>query len=541
MKHHGHSKAVTLLCLGMFAAAAATAHAQSNPTVRVGNGELMGITQGGVHQYRGIPYAQPPVGALRWVAPQPIAGWSGQRDATTFGAACPQTPAPFADTSGNSEDCLSLNVYVPTGVATGPRPVLMWIHGSGTVLGSGRQYDASQLAQALQAVVVTMNYRLGALGWLWTSGMQSEGKGHNFALQDQQAAMRWVQQHIASFNGDPRRVTLSGESIGATSVSLHLVSPAAAGLFQRAIMVSGVEPPGLPTAAKAIEKGDAFAGRLNCPAGPSQMHCLRAKPVADILKVSPTYADIGKEGIYWRSFVDGQVVAGDVLPLLSDGKFNRVPVMVGATRDEGRGFTTLSFHLDGTAMTQDEYVEATGKWINPSAQPLLTGLLYRSASLGGPALAFSQVVTDTFACLNSELSRKSASHVPVYLYEFADRSVAEFVPDPFMDSGAYHGSDVPFLFRTPLGDTSLEFPMTQAQVVLSDQMRRYWKRFVETGNPNAASSSADPAWPKFSALSRPVMTWVPDGSHLQEWGAFQRAHQCSIWSLLYSLQPLLPN
>lgn len=532
-----YAKSFMTCCL----AVAGAVHAQGAPIIQVGNGELIGIAQGGVHQYRGIPYAQPPVGALRWVSPQPITGWSGQRDATTFGAACPQVPAPFADTSGNSEDCLTLNVYVPSEAVSAPLPVLVWIHGSGTVLGSGRQYDASQLAQALQAVVVTMNYRLGALGWLWTSGMQSEGKGQNFALQDQQAALRWVQQHIASFNGDPRRVTLSGESIGATSVSLHLVSPAATGLFQRAIMVSGVEPPGLPTAAKAIEHGDAFAKRLNCPAGPAQMSCLRSKPVSEILKVSPTYADIGKEGIFWRSFVDGRVVAGDVLTLVGKGKFNQVPVMLGATRDEGRGFTTLSFHLDGTPMTQAEYVDATAKWISPSAQPLLTGLLYRGASLGGPALAFSQVVTDTFACLNSELSRKSASLVPVYLYEFADRSVAEFVPDPFMDSGAYHGSDIPFLFRTPLGDTSLAFPMTSTQERLSDQMRRYWKRFVETGNPNASSSVVDPVWPRFSAWTRPVMTWVPEGSHLQEWGAFQRAHQCSTWSLLYSLQPLLPE
>lgn len=523
-----------VLVLGLCALGAS--QAQAGPVARVAQGELNGITQDGVDQFRGIPYAQAPVGALRWVEPQPAASWAGRRDASRFGPACPQAPAPFADVAGNSEDCLTLNVYVPQGVASKPRPVLLWIHGSGAVLGSARQYDAHRLAQAMQAVVVTANFRLGALGYLWTSGLAAERKGSNFSLQDQQAAMRWVQDNIASFHGDPKKVTIAGESIGATSVSMHLVSPTAAGLFQRAIMASGVEPPGVPTEAKAIEQGDAFALKVGCPSGPGQLACLRAKPVADLVAASPTYADLGRDGVYWHPFVDQKVVTGDVLPQVAKGQFNWVPLMMGSTLDEGRGFTTLTFHLDGTPMTQDEYVSATAKFVAKAAQPLLTQVLYTSERLGSPALAYSQVVTDAFACANPELARRAAGQVPAFVFEFADRSVPAVVPDPFMETGAYHAADLAYWFQTPIGGQAMS--LSPAQIRLSDQMMRYWKRFADTGNPSEGEPVGEPAWPRYNTLSTPVLTLVPDAIRTQTWGAFQRAHKCATWSLLYSLRGL---
>lgn len=510
--------------------------AHSGPIVHVAQGELMGISQDGVDQFRGIPYAQAPVGDLRWVAPKPPSAWTGQRDASRFGAACPQAAEPFADTGGTSEDCLTLNVYVPQSKSTKPRPVLLWIHGSGTVLGSGRQYDAHRLAQTMQAVVVTMNFRLGALGYLWTSGLAADRKGSNFSLQDQQAGMRWVQENIAQFQGDPKRVTIAGESIGATSVSMHLVSPTASGLFHRAIMASGVEPPGVPTEAKAIEQGDAFALKVGCPAGPDQVACLRAKPVSDLVAASPTYADLGRDGVYWHPFVDQEVVTGDVLAQVAKGRFNRVPLMMGSTLDEGRGFTTQSFHLDGTPMTQEEYVSATAKFVAKAAQPLLTQMLYTSERLGSPALAYSQVVTDAFACLNPELARRAVGQVPAYVFEFADRTVPAVVPDPFMETGAYHGADLAYWFQTPIGGFPIH--LSPAQISLSDQMQRYWKRFVDTGNPNENASANEPVWPRYNTLSAPVLTLAPDAIRTQEWGAFQRAHKCSTWSLLYTLREL---
>lgn len=512
------------------------AHAQSNPVVRLSVGELAGIFQDGVTQFRGIPYAEPPVGALRWAAPQPAKAWSGVRDATQFGAACPQAVEPFGDNVRNSEDCLSLNVYVPPVASSSPRPVIVWIPGSGQVLGSSRQYDASHLAQASGAIVVTMNYRLGALGWLWTSGMAAEAKGSNFALQDQQEAMRWVKRHIAQFNGDANRITMAGESVGSISASLHLVSPTAAGLFHRAVLASGIAAPGLLSSAKYAEQGDAFALKVGCPAGANQMSCLRSKSPEALLQVSPTYADIGRNGLGWQNFIDGTVVTGDVFAALSKGNFNKVPLMVGSTKDEGRGFIPLSYDLDGTPMTQDEYVAATQRFIGNLLQPLLTGVMYPSSKLGSPAQAYSQLVTDGwFACQSNEVAHRASGHVPTYAYEFADRNAPEYVRDPFMASGAFHASDLLYWFQRAVGGAPLSLNPTQKR--LSDQMIRYWARFAEAGHPNGSGGS-DPVWPKFNKLTTPYLTLVPDDISVQDWGAFQRVHQCTAWSLMYSMRSL---
>lgn len=527
-----------LKAAGLLAAALYTLHAQAGPVVHVAEGDLGGLSQDGLNQFRGIPYALPPVGALRWVAPQAPQAWSGVRDATQFGASCPQPQEPFADNLLNSEDCLSLNVYVPAGPSAKPRPVIVWIPGGGTVLGSARQYDATYLARSTQAVVVTMNYRLGALGYLWTSGMAGEKKGHNFSLQDQQAALRWVQANIAAFSGDPKNVTLSGESVGSISASLHLVSPTAAGLFHRVLMASGIMPPAMDTPAKAAARGDGFAQAVGCPAGPGQMACLRAKPVDALLSASPTYADIGRTGdVYWKSFIDGEVVTDNIFSAISKGKFNKVPIMVGSTQDEGRGFIPLGYDLDGTAMTQAEYVAAVKGFIGPFVQPVMTDWLYPSARLGNPSLAFSQFLTDAgFACQTHEVAQRASAHVPVYTYEFADRNAPEYVPSPYMASGAFHAADLLYWFQTPVGAAPLT--LNAAQRRLSDQMIRYWGRFAETGNPNGLASSADPAWPRYNKLSTPYLTLVPDAITVQDWGSFQRAHQCGTWSALYVLRAL---
>ncbi|MEY4765928.1 MAG: hypothetical protein RI907_2601 [Pseudomonadota bacterium] len=523
--------AVAFVC-----AATGVAQAQTRPTVHLTVGDLVGVTLDGVDQFRGIPYAEPPVGALRWAATRPAAAWRGQRDASRFGAACPQVPDPFGSPPpATSEDCLSLNVYAPTGVSKGPRPVIVWIPGGGQVLGAGSQYDVSRLAQATQAVVVTMNYRLGALGWLWTTGMAGESKGHNFWMQDQQEALRWVQRHIAAFGGDPGKVTMAGESVGSISASLHLVSPTSAGLFHRAILASGINPPGVLTSSQAAAFGDAFASKVGCPAGAEQMACLRGKSTAELLQVSPDYTGIGRDSLYWPNFIDGELITGDVMPALSKGAFNKVPIMVGSTKDEGRGFVPVSFDMDGSPMTQEEYVTAATKFLG-SGQFILTNLMYTSSKWGSPALAWSQAVTDGwFACQVNELAGRTHGKVPTYAYEFADRTAPEFIHDPYMASGAFHAGDLLYWFQTAVADAPLT--LNPAQKRLSDQMMRYWKRFAETGQPNDASTT-DPVWPAYNGLTTPYLTLVPDAITTQQWGAFQRAHQCGTWSLLYGLRSL---
>ncbi len=505
-------------------------------TVHTAQGDLQGTQTAGVAQFRGIPYAKPPVGALRWVAPQAPEAWSGLRDASRFGPACPQAPEVIADNGPHSEDCLLLNVYVPPGASDKPRPVILWVHGSGTLLGSGSYFDASKLAQATDAVVVTFNYRLGALGWLWTSGMQAEARGHNFALQDQQAAMRWVQRNIAAFQGDSQRVTLAGQSIGANSVSVHLASPTAAGLFQRAFVASGVEPPGLTSASQAAQTGDGFAGKLGCPTGADQMACLRARSVDDILRASPTYADIARIGVPWHNFVDGEMITQDVFKAVSKGQFNQVPIMVGSTTEEGRGFIPVSYELDGTAMTESEYKQAVSGFVGASLQPLLTGLIYPSSKLGAPNLAASQVLTDVFACQSNELAQRAADQVPVFMYEFADRKAPAFYVDPFLDQGAFHASDLIYWFQTPTGGAPIS--LTPTQLRLSQQMQRYLKRFAHTGDPGSTltSTDGDVAWPRFNSGRKPLLTLVPDASVVSDGGAFQKAHLCGTWSFFIALR-----
>jgi para-nitrobenzyl esterase len=523
--------AISLTCCTM-----GMAQAQSNPIAHLAVGDLSGVTQNGVAQFRGIPYAEPPVGALRWVAPQPAKAWSGVRDASQFGAACPQQiPDPFGGSLPTSEDCLSLNVYMPTDGSPGPHPVIVWIPGGGQVMGASSQYDASRLAQVANAVVVTMNYRLGALGWLWTSGMVAENKGHNFSIQDQQEAMRWVKRHVGAFNGDASRITMAGQSVGSISASLHLVSPTAAGLFHRAMLLSGINPPGLLTSAKAAEVGDAFAVKVGCPAGPEQMSCLRSKTPDALLAASSSYVDIGRDGLGWQNFIDGEMITSDVFTALSKGNFNKVPLMLGTTKDEGKGFIPVTFDMDGSAMTQDEYVSAATTFIGSGAS-LLTNLMYPSSKLGSPGQAWSQVVTDGwFACEVNEVARRASAQVPTYAYEFADRTAPKFLRDPYMTTDAFHAGDLLYWFQTPIAGAPLT--LNPAQKRLSDQMMRYWKRFAESGQPNEAGS-ADPVWLKYNGLSTPYLTLVPDAISTQQWGAFQRAHQCTAWSLLYSLRSL---
>src|SRR5580693_3890236 len=236
--------ALTLAAPGASGAQAATASAAwgsgTTPIVPTSDGAVRGTTAGAVDEFLGIPYAAPPIGHLRWRPPQPPARWRGVRDATQFGPSCPQAASAFSPPGPFSEDCLYLNVSTPTLRPGASRPVLVWIHGGGFTQDSGRNYDPATLA-ADGIVVVTINYRLGALGFLAHPALASRpgGPAGNYGLMDQQAALRWVQANISRFGGNPRNVTIAGESAGGLSVLAQLVSRGSRGLFQRAIVQSG--------------------------------------------------------------------------------------------------------------------------------------------------------------------------------------------------------------------------------------------------------------------------------------------------------------
>ena len=263
--------ALTLAAAGATAAQAGTGASGPGlaPVVTTGEGAVQGSTAGTVDEFLGIPYAAPPVGNLRWRPPAPPRDWHGVRNATQFGPSCPQalTGNPLLPPGPISEDCLYLNVYAPAVNSDdqGGRPVLVWIHGGGLVQDGARDYDGSELA-ADGVVVVTINYRLGALGFLAHPALASRpgGAAGNYGLMDQQAALRWVQRNIARFGGDPDNVTIAGQSAGGLSVLAQMVSPGARGLFQRAIVESGTYQLTEPSLAAAETAGQAFAAKAGC-------------------------------------------------------------------------------------------------------------------------------------------------------------------------------------------------------------------------------------------------------------------------------------
>src|ERR1700761_33244 len=294
--------------------------AMSQPAARTDDGALRGTTGGSMDEVLGIPYAAPPVGALRWQPPAPAARWSGTRLATQFGANCAQPASPYG-TASSSENCLYLNVYTPRATSARTRlPVMVWLHGGAFDYGESNDFDPAPLV-ARGIIVVTVNYRLGALGFLADSsltGQATHGTGSgDFGLMDQQAALHWVQANIPAFGGDPRAVTLAGESAGGLSVLAQLASPDAAGLFSRAIVESGAYQLDQDTLTQAESSGAAFAAKTGCT--DNSAACLRALPVATIL------ADQNQAG--YRPNVDAAVLPRTLRAAFSSGQFARVPVL----------------------------------------------------------------------------------------------------------------------------------------------------------------------------------------------------------------------
>ncbi|HTP17882.1 MAG TPA: carboxylesterase family protein, partial [Streptosporangiaceae bacterium] len=318
--------AATVLGAGAGSAAASPASGGASPLVRIAGGLVRGASAAGVNSFLGLPYAAPPTGNLRWRPPQPAASWSGVRDATQFGPSCPQalTGNPLLPPGTISEDCLYLNVYAPPVGSNdqGGRPVLVWIHGGGLVQDGARDYDGSKLA-ADGVVVVTINYRLGALGFLALPALASHGAAGNYGLMDQQAALRWVQRNIARFGGDPRNVTIAGQSAGGLSVLAQMVSPGARGLFQRAIVQSGTFALNQRPLATAEAAGERFATAVGCP--DQSAACLRNAPVSAL---------VANFGVEIPGVVDGSVLTQPIGTALASGQFARVPVINGITHDE---------------------------------------------------------------------------------------------------------------------------------------------------------------------------------------------------------------
>ncbi|MEU6865844.1 carboxylesterase family protein [Streptomyces sp. NPDC046876] len=512
---------------------------QDRTVVRTEQGLVRGLSHGSYTTFDGIPYAAPPTGPLRWRAPVPAAAWQGVRDATRPAERCVQMPPPGASGVTGSEDCLYLNVTVPAAEpAARKRPVMVWMHGGAFLGGSGSDYSAERLAVQGDAIVVTVNYRLGIFGYFGHSGL---GAAPPFGLADQQAALRWVRANAGRFGGDPRNVTLFGESAGALSICAHLTSPTAAGLFQRAVLQSGschtsfprgALAPGTPAyepfASQAdVQTAGAEAARhLGCTAGGGDevLACLRGQST-DRLATAQLMQSFNRP-----AFGNGLLPVAPAQALAS-GRFHRLPVILGTNHDEMRMFVGLSLAAF-PIRTEDDYrarlAEAFG-----AAAPAVEAR-YPAAHHPSPALAWAAVLTDrSLTCTTLAAGRAIAAHapgLPLYAYEFNDPHapvLAGLPANPDFPYGAAHGFEMPFLF-TPF---PTEQPLNDGQRALSDRMVGYWTNFAHTGNPNTIDA---PLWPALRASSPhgpSVQSLAPEPGGIHPVDAYS-AHQCSFWDRL---------
>nr|MCW1959428.1 carboxylesterase family protein [Mycobacterium sp.] len=475
----------------------------------------------GVRIFEGIPYAAAPVGSLRWQPPVAPVPWRTPRDATKPGLRCIQDVRADPDFGRRtSEDCLNLTVWAPEGA--GPdstRPVMVWIHGGGFFNGSSDIYNAHWLATRGNIVVVTVNYRLGALGFLAhpaLGGRSDPGEDPgNYGLADQQAALRWVRDNIGAFGGDPARVTIAGESAGAMSVCDHLVAPESAGLFRAAIMQSGPcqAQVDLQTAER-ISIG--YAARAGCP-GPAALQCLLDLP-ANRLQDGPRYVQVGANPI------TGPVTGTRRLPVgaaqvASHGPTARVPVLIGSTADEFTLFVAITYLRQHRLAPYRSLLDDTFGWQAPAVAARYPLSRYD----GNTGLAYAAAVTDgVFACPIDTLAAGLARRAPAYAYEFADRNAP--APEPMrhvpFPVGASHALELRYLF-----DMGGAPPLNPAQRELSDQMIDYWSRFVTTGNPDVAGQ---PHWPALDP-SRPERLRLQPGAVTVE-SDFAQRHQCEFWA-----------
>ncbi|MEV4216009.1 carboxylesterase/lipase family protein [Micromonospora sp. NPDC049662] len=470
--------------------AAEAADRQGAAVVRTDQGALRGSVAPDHLTFEGIPYARPPLGALRWAPPRPGPQWTGVRDATRPGPACAQLKGLPMDDPSASEDCLYLNVTTPRTPARTPRPVLVWLHGGDFRFGQGDAYGGERLAADGDVIVVTVNYRLGALGFLAHPALAGpDGSTGNYGLQDQQAALRWVRRNATAFGGDPGSVTLAGQSAGATSVCAHLAAPGSAGLFHRAIMQSNSCVHPVQTRAEAVEAARELAGRVGCTDPGVLAACLRGRDAATLVDA----VGYPGAGVDLGPVVDGRTLPVDPADALVSGRLHPVPVLTGTNRDESTlqvwGMERSGMNCpqppvpgqppESCPLTDDQYREQVRAMFGDRAQEVLAR--YPSDDTRSASEALGAVWTDqAYAEPIYSAALAFARTVPTYLYEFADEDAPFFAegPTPTFPTGAYHCAELPYLF-----DVDYAEAFTPTQRRLSGEMVRAWSDFARTGRP----------------------------------------------------------
>lgn len=483
-----------LLCAALFALLPAVFPARAAVTepVRVEGGLVAGApgVSPGVRVFKGIPYAAPPVGDLRWRPPQPPKPWSGVRPADRFSDNCMQRSAgggAFPPYGGDrsavamSEDCLYLNVYTSAASSDAKQPVMVWIHGGAWTSGAGAIYQGEDLARK-GVVVVTINYRLGVLGFLAHPELTREsahGSSGNYAILDQIAALQWVRAHIAAFGGDPSRVTIFGESAGSWSVHTLMASPLARGLFHRAIGQSGGRFSITTTLAAAERAGAKYAAAVAAPS----LTALRAKPAASLVD--------GNDLFDTAVNADGWVLPAIMWDVFDAGRQNDVPLLIGSNADEGTIFSRDTTAASLKAQTAGRFGADAAAFF--ALYPFTTdqeATQARADSMRDSTFGWEM---RTWARLQAKTGTSR-----VFLYYFSQ------VP-PIEGSAwrkSQHGAEIPYALNWPNGGYSRTVPWTRADQRLAEQVSSYWVNFAATGDPNGQGL---PQWPAYSRLNEQAL------------------------------------
>lgn len=475
-------------------------------------GAVQGERAGATYAFKGIPYAAPPVGALRWAPPVEAPCWPDLRSAAAFGAVCPQLDG---EAVIGDEDCLTLNVWTPVdSTVSGPLPVMVFIHGGGNARGSSAQpiYDGRRLAEA-GVVLVTFNYRLGPLGFLPHPSLLAEHQTGNFGILDQIAALRWVQRNIAAFGGDPARVTIFGESAGAVDTCVLIASPLAAGLFHRAIMESGACL-GPVAMRRAEDTGRRFVAASPCADATDIPACLRGLDTAQVLRTLPASVSVVSAGDnQYGPAVDGLVLPAAPIEIIHAGRHTRVPLIVGVNAEE-------TGQAVGRVESVAQYRAAIVALFGPALAERIVAE-YPVEAYGSPRAALVAVTSDVrFVCTARQAARVVAGNQlePVYRYLFTQRLQGQAAV-----LGAFHGLELVFVFGT-LGVQGGFTPSAEERA-LSEAIIGYWTRFAATGDPNGAGA---PEWPRFERASD---THLVLGTPITA-GAGIRTAQCDFWDSL---------
>lgn len=489
-----------------------TVPVSASELVSVTGGQLRGALTQGVHRFLGVPFAEPPVGELRWRAPAPAVPWAGVDAADNFGPACAQSPFPEGSPYSQkleavSEDCLYLNVWSPNLRPIQNAPVMVWIHGGSFTRGAGSvpSYDGVSLAQR-GVVLVTINYRLNIFGYLSHPLLSAEqgGSSGNYGLRDQIAALRWVQDNIAAFGGDPDRVTVFGESAGSMAVNQLLASPMATGLFAQAIGQSG----GNLSPQEELSDGHELGEEVMQKAGVENIAALRALPTADVTALFEVFEADGKR---IRPLVDGKVLPEQALALFKRGAHNKVPSLVGYNKDESSAFAVYP-SIPFLFKTQDAFEQGLKDFMGMAAYPFIWAYPEQEGSQQ-PYLNFWRDLIfgwnmHAWARFNEEAGE------PSWLYFFSH------VPNNATGKklGAFHAAEIPYVFGNGVPD----HPDDKR---VQELLQGYWVNFATFGDPNGEDL---PEWPRYSGDENYLeLAPTPVADDSLDW------IQMKLWSFAY--------